>query len=281
MYGRPVFAPSGATERPAAPAVSDASVPFGAGVFDGTPVNIPRGEGLDLSSLLNEAAVPPREDDFAALDARDTLAEDLVWTPSPGGQRSIGGSDCGPTISPEGAAEHADESMSDGGGPWSIVRGKKRTTTDRSPLKTPLRPAHGRAKVGEMPAAIKELPNAPNNQRAPAATIPPNGTPGRAIGAQHTHHGPQAAGEDPGQPEGAAFRPHLLLREPLRLRATGRARSRPTLREGRQARHPLAMRRISAVATGITAIMALTTESQSRDGPSSQCSVSVRLPASW
>ena len=80
---------------------------------------------------------------------------------------------------------------------------------------------------------------------------------------------------------GAAFRPHLLPREPIRLRATGRARSRPTLRGERQARHPLAVRRISAVAIGITAITALTTESQSRDGPSSKCSVSVRLPASW
>ena len=183
VYGRPVFAPSGATDRPAAPAVSDASVPFGAGVFDGTPVNIHRGEGLDLSSLLDEAAVSPRDDDFAALDARDTLAEDAVRTPSPDGRRSTGGSDFGPTIFPEGAAEYADESMSDGGGPWSIVRGRKRTTHDRSPLKTPLRPAHGRAKVGETPAAIKALPNAPDNQRAPAGIDLPIGTPGNATGA--------------------------------------------------------------------------------------------------
>ena len=74
VYGHRSFASFGATQH-SAPAASDASVPFGAGVFARPPTGISQSEGLNLSSRLDEIDNSPREDGFAALDAYDTLVE--------------------------------------------------------------------------------------------------------------------------------------------------------------------------------------------------------------
>ena len=74
VYSHRVFTPFGATQR-SAPAASNTNVPFGIGVFTRPPAGISRSEGLNLSSQLDEVDNFSREDDFTALDTRDTLAE--------------------------------------------------------------------------------------------------------------------------------------------------------------------------------------------------------------
>ena len=61
--------------------------------------------------------------------------------------------------------DYVDDTMSDGGGPWNVARGRKRKTAERSPFKTPLRSAHGRQHLGQTPAAIRSLPNVPADLR--------------------------------------------------------------------------------------------------------------------
>ena len=179
VSGHRVLAPPGATQH-SAPEASDASVPFGAGVFDRPPAGISRSEGLNLSSLLEKVANALREDDFAALDARDTLAEGDWRTPSPGAQRSVEGSDSGLIVTLVGDMEYVDDTMSDGGGPWTVVRGRKWKPAERSPFKTPLCSPHGRPNIGHTPVAIRSLPDVP-------AELRPNPTPHRESNAMNVN----------------------------------------------------------------------------------------------